>query len=240
MTSEGQYAGTQPAEATSGGPASDDFPPDADGRRAAGRASAPPPADGFPSSYAPPPQATPNGGSPFVVPAVHTFGSGSDAARPATPSGTSYGSARVPQPGADNGSLPQRGASPYGSVAPGTAASSYGTAASNGASSPFPPPAPAVSSDSPFVPASGNAPEPPRSAWAPQQAPAPADGGGNPLPLPQRTPASVDPGTIGEFDGFAAGTPGRGTVPPGPPTPPAPGPDAAGGRPPGVSAFGDQ
>ena len=244
MTSEGHYAGMPPAEATSGGPTSDDFPPDADGRRAAGRASAQPPADGFPSSYAPPPQATPNGGSPFVVPAVSTFGSGSDAARPATPSGTSYGSARVPQPEAENGSLPQRGASPYGSVSPGAAASTYGTGAPNAASSPFAPPG---SSDSPFVPASGNAPEPPRSAWAPQQAPAPADGG-NPFPLPQRTPAAVDPATIGEFDGFAAGTPGRGTVPPPPPPPPlspasqATGPEAdpAMGRPPGLSAFGDQ
>src|SRR4051794_41780641 len=94
MTSEGQYAGTQPAEATSGGPQSDGFPPDSDGRRIAGRASAPPPADGFPSSYAPPPQATPNGGSPFVVPAVHTFGAGSDAARPAPPSRPSYGADR--------------------------------------------------------------------------------------------------------------------------------------------------
>ena len=35
MTSEGHYAGTQPAEATSGGPAPDGFPPDADGRRIA-------------------------------------------------------------------------------------------------------------------------------------------------------------------------------------------------------------
>src|SRR6185295_2488441 len=147
MTSEGQYAGS-PAEAPSGGPTSDDFPPDADGRRAAGRASAPPPADGFPSSYAPPPPATPNGGSPFVVPAVRTFGSGSDVARPATPSGTSYGSARVPQPEGENGSLPQRGASPYGSVSPGAAASSYGAAAPSAASSPFAPPAPAGSSDS--------------------------------------------------------------------------------------------
>ena len=79
MTSEGQYAGSQPAEATSGGPKSDGFPPDSDGQRVSGRASAQPPADGFPNSYAPPPQATPNGGSPFVVPAVPTFGQGPDA-----------------------------------------------------------------------------------------------------------------------------------------------------------------
>src|SRR4051812_46598750 len=137
MTSEGHYAGTQPAEATSGGPQSDGFPPDSDGRRIAGRASAPPPTDGFPSSYAPPPQATPNGGSPFVVPAVRTFGSGSESATasPARPTGTPYGSARVPQPDEE----PQRPASPYGSVSPGTAAS-YGSAAPQAASSPFAPP----------------------------------------------------------------------------------------------------
>src|SRR3954454_23542239 len=115
MTSEGQYAGSQPAEATSGGPSSDGFPPDSDGQRASGRASAPPPADGFPSSYGPPPQSTPNGGSPFVVPAVPTFGQGQDtpAARAAT--GTSYGSARVPQPD-DSGALPA--APPPGSAGP--------------------------------------------------------------------------------------------------------------------------
>jgi hypothetical protein len=100
MTSEGQYAGSQPAEATSGGPLSDGFPPDSDGQRISGRASAQPPADGFPSSYAPPPASTPHGGSPFVVPAVRTFGNGSEAA------GAPY---RAPQ--ADHGeALPQRGA----------------------------------------------------------------------------------------------------------------------------------
>jgi hypothetical protein len=84
MTSEGQHAG-QPAESTSGGqagsarganpPASpldepfgtDGFPPDADGQ---GLASPPPSAASYPVSYAPPPQSTPNGGSPFVVPTV--------------------------------------------------------------------------------------------------------------------------------------------------------------------------
>ncbi|GAA2652181.1 hypothetical protein [Paractinoplanes durhamensis] len=258
MTSEGQYAGTQPAEATSGGPGSDGFPPDADGRRIAARASASQPADGFPSSYAPPPQATPNGGSPFVVPAVRTFGSGSEsaAASPARPTGTPYGSARVPQPEEEQ----PRPASPYGSVSPGTA-SSYGSAAPQAASSPFAPPpaengaAPASPFGSPapdagaspfgapapaaplgtqppaagssFVPASGNAPEPPRSAWAPQQA---ATGDGQ-FPLPQRTPAGVDPGTIGEFDGFAAAAArGSGEQPPA----------GDADRPPGVSAFGAQ
>ncbi|WP_213012865.1 LppU/SCO3897 family protein [Paractinoplanes toevensis] len=318
MTSEGQYAGTQPAEATSGGPTADGFPPDADGRRIAGRASAPPPTDGFPSSYAPPPPATPNGGSPFVVPAVRTFGSGSEAAAasPARPTGTSYGSARVPQPEEES----PRPASPYGSVSPGAAAS-YGSATPQAASSPFAPPPPvdngsgsgaaspfgsadasprgaseaspfgapatgagtspfgapatdagtspfgapaaaagasssgsgasgapasdaagppqssAPSSGPAFVPASGNAPEPPRSAWAPQQAPAPVTSGDNPFPLPQRKPATVDPGTIGEFDGFAAGTPGRGSLPDLPSTDDV---DPATGRPPGVSVFGAQ
>jgi collagen type III alpha len=70
MTSEGQHAGQQPAEATSGGQAEpfgdEGFPPDSDTK---GRASATP-AAGFPTSYAPPPHATPNGGSPFVVPTV--------------------------------------------------------------------------------------------------------------------------------------------------------------------------
>jgi collagen type III alpha len=49
MTSEGQHAG-QPAEATSGGPTSGGFPHDPDAQRVAGRASAQPPAEGFPNS----------------------------------------------------------------------------------------------------------------------------------------------------------------------------------------------
>ena len=92
MTSEGQQAG-QSAEATSG----DGFPPDTDGRRTA---------DDFPHSYGPPPQATPGGGSPFVVPAVPPFGPppadryGVPTAPPVGPplSGPPpTGSARVPQ-----------------------------------------------------------------------------------------------------------------------------------------------
>ncbi|BFU48101.1 hypothetical protein [Krasilnikovia sp. MM14-A1004] len=115
MTSEGQHAGRQPAEATSGGAAeqfgADWFPPDSDGTPPSSRPAGPPvtgqaqtppaagralpPADGSsqippaagqaqvppvagraqvpsadPNVYAPPPHATPNGGSPFVVPAV--------------------------------------------------------------------------------------------------------------------------------------------------------------------------
>src|SRR5262245_54308862 len=102
MTSEGQNAG-QPAEATSGGPTSGGFPHDSDGQRIAGRASAAQsPAEGFPNSYGPPPASTPGGGSPFVVPAVSTFGAGAGQG-----GGTSYGSARVPQPEGDE--PPQRG-----------------------------------------------------------------------------------------------------------------------------------
>ncbi|MEV6305786.1 hypothetical protein AB0M02_40665 [Actinoplanes sp. NPDC051861] len=138
MTSEGHHAG-QPAEATSGGPTSGNFPPDPDGQRAAGRASAPAPTEGFPNSYGPPPQSTPNGGSPFVVPAVSTFGSGP------TPGGTSYGAARVPEPDPTFGSPTPGSASPYGTVAPAspggtpspypTSASTYGAAPASGAAS---------------------------------------------------------------------------------------------------------
>ena len=225
MTSEGQYAGPQPAEATSGGPASGGHPSDAEGHRVSGRASAPAPADGSPSSYAPPPPVTPSGGSPFVVPAVPT--------RPSA--GTSYGSARVPQPD-DGGSLPQRtAASPYGPVSPDSAASSYGPVAPGSA------PRPAAGSASPFGGSPGQAPEEPRFAWAPPQPPPAADTSQGLArrgePLPQRNP-SIPPDP-GEFDGFAAAASGRATV----------GDrsgagrdeiDPATGRPPGVSAFGDQ
>ena len=104
MTSEGQHAGQQPAEATSGGGAepygTDGFPPDSDGQRLTNRppASFPPPASGSfpppspsaspePHSYAPPPHATPNGGSPFVVPAVPVFGQSPEAANRRAPDG---------------------------------------------------------------------------------------------------------------------------------------------------------
>src|SRR4051794_22822410 len=227
MTSEGQYAGSQPAEATSGGPASDGFPPDSDGQRVSGRASAPPPVAGFPSSYAPPPHPTPNGGSPFVVPAVPTFGHGADSAngRPATPTGTSYGSARVPQPD-DSGSLPQRGggASPYGPVAAGDSASPYGPvsstaagsaapAASSGPASPFRSAgdAPSAGSASPFGSAAdGSLSDSPQSAWAPPPpgrsaqennpfTPETQFGRAGEAPLPQRNPAPpIVP--VGDFD----------------------------------------
>ncbi|WP_127505297.1 hypothetical protein [Actinoplanes solisilvae] len=250
MTSEGHYAGSQPAEATSGGPESEGFPPDSDGQRISGRASAPPPADGFPSSYGPPPQATPNGGSPFVVPAVPTFGQGPDAPRPAT--GTSYGSARVPTPEeggtlpqrnptpapqtGESSALPQRGAaSPYGSVTPGdpgaygsaAPASPFGPAQNGGPSSAFGPP-PGSEAAAP--------PAEPQSVWGPPPtAPPAADQDfiqrpGAPLPQRNANPGStVD--SLDGFDGFAAAA-SRGAAPEQaePPT----------GRPPGVSAFGDQ
>ncbi|GAB1643762.1 hypothetical protein [Krasilnikovia sp. MM14-A1259] len=102
MTSEGQHAGRPPAEATSGDGAehfgADRFPPGSDGHPLSARSVAPPaagsaqipPAAGHaqvppaagraqvpaadPNVYAPPPHATPNGGSPFVVPAVPPTG----------------------------------------------------------------------------------------------------------------------------------------------------------------------
>jgi collagen type III alpha len=194
MTSEGQYAGSQPAEATSGDSSPDGFPPDTEGHRVSGRASAPSSADSFPNSYAPPPHHTPNGGSPFVVPTVASFGQGQESR------GTSYGSARVPQP-EESDALPQRNsASPYGAVTPGDATGD--------------------------------------PAWAPLAArptDPPAQFAGSSDPLPQRNPSPVDPaGPLDGFDGFAAGTPGRGTPPP------APEPETPTGRPPGLSAFGDQ
>ena len=83
MTSEGQHAGQQPG-ATSGSGAGqlgpdgfppDAFPPDVGGHRTTDRAPSYPHAEeSLPSAYAPPPHSTPNGGSPFVVPAVPPAG----------------------------------------------------------------------------------------------------------------------------------------------------------------------
>ncbi|MEV4348085.1 hypothetical protein AB0J83_26820, partial [Actinoplanes sp. NPDC049596] len=247
MTSEGHYAGSRPAEATSGGPTSDGFPPDTDGQRAAGRVSAQPPADGFPSSYGPPPQATPNGGSPFVVPAVSSFGPSSGG--PA--SGGQYGSARVPQPD-EGGALPQRGsASPYGSVSAGE------------------PYAASAPSPSPEQPSSAWAPQV-RSTPDSENQFVQRQG----APLPQR---NANPGgTVDDlqgFNGFAAGQANRGPESAAPASSasydgpafsgdPAGGPAASGGpsaddfgrgsgfpgeqadqstgRPPGISAFDNQ
>jgi hypothetical protein len=215
MTSEGQHAGQQPAEATSGGPAElargatakahphdepfglDGFPPDTDGQ---GRAPAPPSAASYPVSYAPPPQSTPNGGSPFVVPTV--FGQPSEAAptripplpgygAPATP--PSAGSARVPRP-EDGNALPQRSSS----------------LPQRGAASSFPP---------------GDNSAPPSSAWAPPPAsagrPSAED---NPFarpaepqhpyrdaaePHPYRGAGDLDSAAPGDYAGFAPGSPNR-------------------------------
>ncbi|GAB2579772.1 hypothetical protein Aab01nite_55810 [Paractinoplanes abujensis] len=258
MTSEGHYAGSQPAEATSGGPTSDGFPPDTDGQRVSARASAQPPADGFPTSYGPPPQATPNGGSPFVVPVVPTFGQGPDAPRPAT--GTSYGSARVPGPD-DNGNglpqrtpapapegngLPQRGAaSPYGSVSPGND-NAYGSAtppSAFGPSSVFgAPPSEAPQASAP----SAAEPQQPPTGWAPTPAPparTPPEQNfiqrpGAPLPQRNANPAgTVD--SVEGFNGFAAPA-GRGAPEQQQQQPQQQSIDPSTGRPPGISAFGDQ
>jgi collagen type III alpha len=59
MTSEGQYAGQQPAEATSGGAAEpygpDGLPPDADGQRLTGRPPAPAARPPYPPGASSPP-----------------------------------------------------------------------------------------------------------------------------------------------------------------------------------------
>jgi hypothetical protein len=216
MTSEGQHAGQQPAEATSGGPAelarggtanepygADGFPPDTDGQ---GRASAPPSAASYPVSYAPPPHSTPNGGSPFVVPTV--FGQPSEAAptripplpgygAPATP--PSAGSARVPRPEEGNGlpqrgsALPQRGSA--GQVTPGDNGIPQGPPSSAWA----PPPAPAgrpAAEDNPFA-----RPQHPYRDATPE--PHPYRGAGD---REGADPAGVAPG---DYAGFAPGSPNR-------------------------------
>jgi collagen type III alpha len=225
MTSEGQQAG-QPVDATSG----DGFPPDTDGHRASDDHHAP---DDFPSSYGPPPQATPNGGSPFVVPAVPPFGQGAPADRyglpPAPPpSGSArvpQGSARVPQPADDGHPLPRRGSAtdlfrdPTG-PGPGGPGSPLDTS--------------------------------PAPAWAPQQSAASASADDdNPFTRPRR--GGSDQQT--DFDGFAPGSPTRGRLDQGPsgqgsqgpawgpgfgPQSEADGDGPPGSRLPGISAFGDQ
>ncbi|MEU4216614.1 hypothetical protein AB0F10_14745, partial [Actinoplanes sp. NPDC026623] len=212
MTSEGQYAGQQPG-ATSGGGAdpfgTDGFPPDLDGQQAADRAPSYPHAqESFPSAYGPPPQATPNGGSPFVVPAVPPAGQtpapGSPAPQPPGPafgpgaakfSSSASGSARVPAP---EPGLPQRSAP---SPAPGGA-----FPAPESAWAPPPPAQPsAAAEDNPFAP---------RAAES-----HPYRGGAG--DLPQRSPGIAGgplDGPVGDFNGF---TPARKA----PESAPAPAPD---------------
>ena len=236
MTSEGQWAG-QPAEATSG----DGFPPDTDGRRTPGRASVP--ADDFPHSYGPPPQATPNGGSPFVVPAVPPFGqaaTGGPADRygvPPTPPGPStgsarvpQGSARVPQPAAPPPSMSQPPGPPLvGQQAPsGQPGDDSGALPRRGSATDL-----FRSSAATGAPASAGFPaaSAPQSAWAP---PEPSDshpyrGQGESVAPPSDQQS--------DFDGYAAGSPTRGRLEPEPASP-AEAPSS--GRPPGLSAFGDQ
>jgi collagen type III alpha len=218
MTSEGQYAGRQPAEATSGGaePPDDVFPPDADGPRTPGRASVPPPAghtpppaDDFPTSYAPPPHATPNGGSPFVVPAVPPFGQSPDVPfGPSFPAADRYGSpaaepsAGFPPAPPSNGAAHARPAGPAGGFPQADAGSFPQADAGRAGASAFPvqtgPAQPGGAS------AAGSARVPQGSARVPQadHGPLPRRGGpGGPLP------GSGDPRADSAFPGgaFAGG-----------------------------------
>ena len=288
MTSEGQHSG-QSAEATSG----EGFPPDTDDHRTPGRASVP--ADGFPHSYGPPPQATPNGGSPFVVPAVPPFGQASAGAPadrygvPATPppagpppTGSArvpQGSARVPQP--SDAGYP---AFPASADAPGSAGSpGFPGTPGPGGSSGFPgAPGPGGSAGFPGGAAPSGETAPP-SAWAPPpSANASSSSEDNPFDSHPYRAGGVSGGPLNDqrsdFSGFAPGSPTRGRIDPDSSTPgpmwgaafdpaaesrpPAgvptgsdtyssaseyssPGPesdepDPSGGRPPGLSAFGDQ
>ncbi|MET8153755.1 hypothetical protein ACIBSW_37040 [Actinoplanes sp. NPDC049668] len=256
MTSEGQHAGQQPGAMSGGGAdpfGPDGFPPDPDGRQAADRGPSYPHAqESFPSAYGPPPHATPNGGSPFVVPAVPPAGQtpppGSPAPQmpgptfgPGAAKFSSSGSARVPEPG----QLPQRppAAPPAGGAFP----------PPESAWAPPPAPPSAAPEDNPFVPRVAE--------------PHPYGGGAG--DLPQRSPGIAGgplDGPVGDFNGF---TPARKPAEAAPaPAPfdrpgtygtPQPGatfgsaapqqpfgsarPDDAdgqSGRAPGVSAFGDQ
>jgi collagen type III alpha len=221
MTSEGQYAGEPPADATSGGPAQpfrdDRFPPDPGEAGEAGQ----------PTSYAPPPQSTPNGGSPFVVPAV--FGQSSPgptagypppqssepSGRPpadvaprhpasppprsgsAGPPGRMAGSARVPGTG-EGGDLPRRDMAP---PARDSAPPTRGTAPATGSAS---------------VPGAASSPwgPPPRTAGA-----GPYGKSAEPHPRPPQDQRTGEPS--GGFTGFPPGSEGD-------------------DRPPSGSPFGDQ
>jgi collagen type III alpha len=223
MTSEGQQAGQRPAEATSGGPAEafgpDGFPPDSDSQ---GRGSTPP-GPGFPTSYAPPPQSTPNGGSPFVVPTV--FGQpGPERPFPDAPADrygvptAQPGQASVPDP-ADRMTPPPFAPPPTGYTPPPSAgsarvpgpAATYGPGADDGlpqrGSSPFG-----------SVPPRDNGGPP--SAWAPPEMQAPGQSGADdpfgrsaePHPYRSGDDGSGFPlgGQSGEIAGFAPGSPTRG------------------------------
>jgi collagen type III alpha len=205
MTSEGHHAGQPPADATSGGPAEpfgdEGFPPDSEDR---GRA----PASGFPTSYAPPPHATPNGGSPFVVPTV-------------------FGQPGSPQP-ESAGSPPNR----YGVPAAQPGQAPPADLADRTTPPPFPPPTagsarvPGIGENAPLpqrtsglpqrTPSSGSstgssgAAAPPPSAWAPAPAASatPAD---DPFGRPAEPhPYRADESDSGGFTGFAPGSPTRG------------------------------
>jgi collagen type III alpha len=209
MTSEGQEAGQHGAGATSGGEAEqfplDAFPPDSDDTRTPGAD-----AYGPPHSYGPPPGATPNGGSPFVVPAVPPPGRATEPLGP----GPTSGSARVP-PAGENPPLPRRTPSAPGSPWSPDDRSSVGAPF---LSPPAGPPSPGGSR-----PSAAAEPPPSRSA----------DG------RPHSGPVEPHPyrpdGPLAPEAGSSPGT--RSPEPPGPAGGPAP---AGGERPPGVSAFGNQ
>jgi collagen type III alpha len=202
MTSEGHHAGQPPADATSGGPAEpfgdDGFPPDSENQ---GRA----PASGFPTSYAPPPHATPNGGSPFVVPTV--FG------QPGSPPPGSPPPSQQPE---SAGPLPTRHGVPI--AQPGQAPPA--DLADRTTPPPFPPPTagsarvPGIGESAPLpqrtsglpqrTPPAGAPPGPPPSAWAPPPA---NDAFGRPA---EPHPYQADESDSGGFTGFAPGSPTRG------------------------------
>jgi collagen type III alpha len=200
MTSEGHHAGQQPADATSGGQAEpfgdEGFPPDSDGK---GRAAA----AGFPNSYAPPPHATPNGGSPFVVPTV--FGQpGAPQGQPGQvqPNQVQPGQAPVPDP-ADR-TTPPPFAPPTPPFAPPPAGSARVPAPGDGTA------LPQRSSTLPQRAPTGSDGAPP-SAWAPPSVPQPsATSSDDPFGRPAETQPyrSGDDSSSG-FTGFAPGSPTR-------------------------------
>ena len=200
---------------------------------------------------------------------MSAFGQGSEISG-GRPAGTSYGSARVPQPDGMRTTQPADGpprgtASPYGPVSPANAASPYGPVSPSGSVAPFRPAAASSSTGGaprfgavpgsasafpPPVPGGSAPPEEPRSAWAPTPAPQQAERESfarpdvSPpqwaaaAPLPQRNPAT--PPELVEFDGFAAGNPARGGAAESADLAQRDDIDPGTGRPPGISAFGDQ
>ncbi|MCA2212832.1 hypothetical protein [Jidongwangia harbinensis] len=197
-----------------------------------------------PNSYAPPPHATPNGGSPFVVPAVPVFGQAPD--RPG-PDGRPFAEAppnRYGLPTADahrDRQTPPAASTPEAHPAGGSDAAD-GTLPRRG--NPLPQRNAAFGAASPFdqvPPPERNAPP---SAWAPP--PPPPAAGDDPFGRsgeshPYRGGDESQPHRAadvpaGDYHGFAPGSPTRGSAGDDPQDRPGTPAD----RPPGVSAFGDQ